>query len=159
MSDSVRPHRQQPTRLPHPWDFPGKSTGVGCHCLLCEWSLGISKLKWLDFATLFIRIFSTKLPKKYISPLSFLYSCCLPQWNLKHSLEITGTGLNSVYYGMSPDTYLVVKLIHELMCQVFLASIVHRSSLPLQMVYTSPLFTKVHFFATWALKFHSLVIN
>ena len=23
-----------PTRLFHPWDFPGKSTGVGCHCLL-----------------------------------------------------------------------------------------------------------------------------
>ena len=34
MSDSVRPHRRQPTRLPCPWDFPGKSTGVGCHCLL-----------------------------------------------------------------------------------------------------------------------------
>ena len=34
MSDSVRPHRLQPTRLPRPWDFPGKSTGVGCHCLL-----------------------------------------------------------------------------------------------------------------------------
>ena len=30
----MRPHRRQPTRLPHPWDFPGKSTGVGCHCLL-----------------------------------------------------------------------------------------------------------------------------
>ena len=34
MSDSVRPHRQQPTRLLHPWDFPGKNTGVGCHFLL-----------------------------------------------------------------------------------------------------------------------------
>ena len=34
MSDSVRPHRQQPTRLCHPWDSPGKNTGVGCHCLL-----------------------------------------------------------------------------------------------------------------------------
>ena len=34
MSDSVQPHRQQPTRLPRPWDFPGKSTGLGCHCLL-----------------------------------------------------------------------------------------------------------------------------
>ena len=34
MSDSVRPQRQQPTRLPGPWDSPGKSTGVGCHCLL-----------------------------------------------------------------------------------------------------------------------------
>ena len=31
---TVQPHRQQPTRLPHPWDSPGKNTGVGCHCLL-----------------------------------------------------------------------------------------------------------------------------
>ena len=34
MSDSVGPHRWQPTRLPHPWDSPGKNTGVGCHFLL-----------------------------------------------------------------------------------------------------------------------------
>ena len=34
MSDSSRPYGLQPTRLLCPWDFPGKSTGVGCHCLL-----------------------------------------------------------------------------------------------------------------------------
>ena len=34
MSDSVLPHRWQPTRLPRPWDSPGKNTGVGCHFLL-----------------------------------------------------------------------------------------------------------------------------
>ena len=34
VSDSVRPHRWQPTRLPHPWDSPSKNTGVGCHFLL-----------------------------------------------------------------------------------------------------------------------------
>ena len=34
VSDSSRPHGAQPTRLLHPWDFPGKSTGVGCHCVL-----------------------------------------------------------------------------------------------------------------------------
>ena len=34
VSDSVRPHRWQPTRLPCPWDSPGKNTGVGCHFLL-----------------------------------------------------------------------------------------------------------------------------
>ena len=34
MSDSVRPHRRQPTRLHRPWDSPGKNTGVGCHFLL-----------------------------------------------------------------------------------------------------------------------------
>ena len=34
MSDSLRPHSLQPARLLHPWDFHGKSTGVGCHFLL-----------------------------------------------------------------------------------------------------------------------------
>ena len=34
MSDSVRPHRRKPTRLPRPWDSPGKNTGAGCHFLL-----------------------------------------------------------------------------------------------------------------------------
>ena len=34
VSDSVRPNRRQPIRLPHPWDSPGKNTGVGCHFLL-----------------------------------------------------------------------------------------------------------------------------
>ena len=34
MSDSVRSHRWQPTRLPRPWDSPGKNAGVGCHFLL-----------------------------------------------------------------------------------------------------------------------------
>ena len=34
VSDSSQPHGLQPTRLLRPWDFPGKSTGVGCHCLL-----------------------------------------------------------------------------------------------------------------------------
>ena len=34
VSNSVRPHRLQPTRLPRPWNSPGKNTGVGCHFLL-----------------------------------------------------------------------------------------------------------------------------
>ena len=34
MSDSLPPLRRQPTRLPRPWDSPGKNTGVGCHFLL-----------------------------------------------------------------------------------------------------------------------------
>ena len=36
MSDSYRPHGPQLTRLLRPWDFPCKSTGVGCHCLLLK---------------------------------------------------------------------------------------------------------------------------
>ena len=37
VSDSSRPHGLQPTRLFCPWDFPGKSTEVGCHCLQQIW--------------------------------------------------------------------------------------------------------------------------
>ena len=36
VSDTSRPHGLQPTRLFHPSDCPGKSTGVGCHCLLLQ---------------------------------------------------------------------------------------------------------------------------
>ena len=36
VSNSLRPHRLQPTRLPRPWDSPGKNTGVGCQALLQE---------------------------------------------------------------------------------------------------------------------------
>ena len=38
----MRPHRRQPTRLPRPWDSPGKDTGVGCHFLL-QWMKGKSE--------------------------------------------------------------------------------------------------------------------
>ena len=41
VSDSSQPHGLQPTRLLHPWDFPGKSTGVRCHCLLRLWRLNL----------------------------------------------------------------------------------------------------------------------
>ena len=51
MSDSLRPYGLQPTRLICPWDFPGKCTGVGCHCLL--------RLKALGDA-IFIGIFSIR---------------------------------------------------------------------------------------------------
>ena len=43
VSDSSRPHGLQPTRLLHPWDFLGKSTGVGCHRLLWQSDLGNHK--------------------------------------------------------------------------------------------------------------------
>ena len=47
MSDSVWPHRRQPTKLPRPWDSPGKNTGVGCHCLLRDLTWALNK-KSLD---------------------------------------------------------------------------------------------------------------
>ena len=52
MSNSVQPHRWQPTRLPSPWDSPGKNTGVGCHFLLQCIKVKVKSLSrvWL-FAT------------------------------------------------------------------------------------------------------------
>ena len=48
------PHRWQPTRLPHPWDSPGKNTGVGCHCLLRYFSSPAGKwacvLEWVHLS-------------------------------------------------------------------------------------------------------------
>ena len=46
MSNSVQPHRRQPTRLPHPWGSPGKNTGVGCHFLHPE-----KTIIWKDTCT------------------------------------------------------------------------------------------------------------
>ena len=50
VSDSSRPHGLQPTRLLCPWDFPGKSTGVGCHCLLQKVSIEYSNMPLTQFA-------------------------------------------------------------------------------------------------------------
>ena len=44
VSDSLRSHGLQPTRLLCPWDFPGKSTGVGYHCLFWEYSAKPSQI-------------------------------------------------------------------------------------------------------------------
>ena len=59
MSDSVRPHRQQPTSLPRPWDSPGKNTGVGCYFLpqsqykcvqtSCIYFLSLLNIRWFIF--------------------------------------------------------------------------------------------------------------
>ena len=54
VSDSSWPHGLQPTRLLHPWDFPGKSTGVGCHCLLPLHKFIWSSTHWDIFLSLWI---------------------------------------------------------------------------------------------------------
>ena len=63
VSDSVQPHRRQPTKLPCPWDFPGKNTGVGCHFLLQCMKVK-SEMKSLSR----VRLFSTPWTAAYKAP-------------------------------------------------------------------------------------------
>ena len=63
MSDSVQPHRWQPTRLPCLWDSPGKNTGVGCHFLL-QCMKGKVKVKSLSH----VRLFATPWTIAYQAP-------------------------------------------------------------------------------------------
>ena len=67
MSDSVRPQRQQPTRLPRPWDSPGKNTGVGCHFLLQCIKVKVKSLSC-------VRLFATPWTAAYQAPPSMGFS-------------------------------------------------------------------------------------
>ena len=65
VSNSVWPHRRQPTRLPRPWDSPGKNTGAGCHFLL-----QCMKVKSLSH----VRLFATPWTAAYPAPPSMGFS-------------------------------------------------------------------------------------
>ena len=69
MSNSVQPHRWQPTRLPCPWYFPGKNSGVGCHFLLQWWKW---KVKVKSFSR--VRLLATPWTAAYQAPLSMGFS-------------------------------------------------------------------------------------
>ena len=68
MSDSVQPHRRQPTRLPRPWDSPGKNTGVGCYFLL----------QWLVRGSLFINLYYAYTSEKAMAPHSSTLAWKIP---------------------------------------------------------------------------------
>ena len=69
MSDSVRPHRRQPTRLPCPWDSQGKNTGVGCHFLL-----QCMKVKSESEVVQSVRLLATPWTAAYQAPPSMGFS-------------------------------------------------------------------------------------
>ena len=75
VSDSLRPHRLQPTRLLCLWDFPGKSTGVGCHCLLARTSNTMLS-KCLEWTSLFL-ILGEMLSVFHHWEWCLLWVCCI----------------------------------------------------------------------------------
>ena len=82
MSDTQRPHGLQPTRLLCPWDFPGKSTGVGCHCLLreawavlCKHHLQTSFIPWIRRVVTFLSSIATDILGWPKSSFRFFISC------------------------------------------------------------------------------------
>ena len=77
VSDSSRLHGLQPIRFLHPWDFPWKSTGVGCHCLhwsiTLPWAIGAKKsptnYKKLIITYLILRHLKSKVFSRIFTPL------------------------------------------------------------------------------------------
>ena len=64
----MRPHRQQPTRLPRPWDSPGKNTGVGCHFPLQSMKVKIESEVAQSCPTLSNPMEPTRLPRPWDFP-------------------------------------------------------------------------------------------
>ena len=94
VADSVQPHRRQPTRLLHPWDSPGKNTGVGCHFLLQWQSLSYGN------CIRFIWLSTSEITKTVAVPTIFfvfsLHENCvnagikvITRWDLDHHQHLT----------------------------------------------------------------------
>ena len=105
MSDSQRPHGLQPTRLLRPRDFPGKSTGVGCHCLL-QWL----KSPFLNFFNLF------SLFLLYEHEWELLGSLC-QRWNRMYSLYIISvrSNLRGLFFSTDSEYSLSWLMSHRLL--------------------------------------------
>ena len=106
VSDSVQPHRRQPTRLPRPWDSPGKITGVGGHALL----QGIFPTQGLNTGLLHCR--QTFYHLSYREYLMYMQSTLfeMPGW-MRHKLESRLLGEISItsYMQMTPPLWQKVK--------------------------------------------------
>ena len=130
MSNSSRPHGLQPTRLLRPWDFPGKSTGVGCHFLLQCVKVKVKSLSH-------VQLFETPWTAAYQPPPSVGFSrqdywsgVPLPSLQgfpvLHHHSELAQTQVHRVSDAIQPS--------HPQSSPLFLASIFPSSKLLLGFV-------------------------
>ena len=100
MSNSVRPHRRQPTRLRRPWDSPGKNTGVGCHFLL-----QCSKVK------------SESEVAESCPTLSDLMDCSLPGSSVHEIFQarVLEWGANAFSRALARDRFLMLFLLTQML--------------------------------------------
>ena len=120
MSNSLWPHGLQPTRLLCPWDFPGKSTGVGCHHLLWLNTLDHVKYHWTVLNTCIV--LNIQIHCVYVPQLSYPFicwwtsrllpcpgyykQCCDEQWGTRVVLMGTQIVLSSnSYHPISLDVF------------------------------------------------------
>ena len=138
MSDSVRPHRWQPTRVPRPWDSPGKNTGVGCRFPL---QCGKVKVKSLSR----VRLLATPWTAAYQAPPSMgfarqeywswvsfvlLHSTILQKGRLRHHMVIWLTRdcrKEPVFKSMSLPWYM-----HKILIIMCLIKMIRKHTGPLQ---------------------------
>ena len=111
MSDSWRPHGLQPTRLLHPLDFPGKSTGVECHCLLRLHLLQMPKAHltthraWPPADARYVLISSPSLSQTHLfhRPLHWP-SCRTVQGGLAEGRVMNKTVMGSAFRALAEDS-------------------------------------------------------
>ena len=132
MSDSVRPHRWQPTRLHSPWDSPGKNTGVGCHFLLqC------------------VEVKSESEVTQSCLTLSYPKDCSLPGFSV-HGLTACTLVFSFVYKGLFPIVPKFSQLHFFLVDLVFLLY-KNRGAIPSIPVAKNPCFyPRGHGFNPWS---------
>ena len=104
MSDSVRPHRRQPARLPRLWDSPGKNTEVGCHFLL-----QCMKVKSESEVTKSCQLLATPWTAVYQVP---------PSTGFSRQEYWSGVPLSTMYCSLVHGTQLV-----SFLCVIYLACI------------------------------------
>ena len=105
MSDPQQPHGLQPTRLLCPWDFPGKSTGMGCHCLLCMNCIvhEILQARIMDWVALTFSKGSSQLSIEPSSPALREYS--LPAWATREASKITLISIRWIKWNFLTNKY------------------------------------------------------
>ena len=100
MSDSVQPHRQQPTRLPCPWDSPDKSSGVGCHFLLQCVKVKVKSLSRVRlFATPWTAAYQALRPWDFLGKSTGVGCHCLLQPSLLLAFKMLGLAFYEIALG------------------------------------------------------------